>query len=345
MVKLLAATPQTTVDALLKEPDRRRLEQMVSVTWRTDLNRFTSEAEYFKAIEQARPEILMTGWNSPLLTMGILQGNPQLKYMVNLTGELKRYVQRLCIEQGLLVTNWGDIPAASVAEAALMMILASLRRVCYWQIEMHNRKSWKTDGKLAPQWTPEGLFDKTVGLYGFGAIARALVPMLKPFSNRVLVYTSWISEEEIKTCNIERVNSLKELFEKSHIVSIHTGKRPDTYHSVNAEVLSAMRDGGHIINTARGAIIDADALVAELKRGRLFAALDVFEEEEGPLERLPEEHPFRGLPNCLLFPHHGGPTHDYRYRCGAHAVDQVQRYLKGEPLKYVITLNQYDHMT
>jgi phosphoglycerate dehydrogenase-like enzyme len=260
--------------------------------------------------------------------------------MVNLSGELKRYVHRECLEKGLVVTNWGDVPSASVAEAALMMMLASLRRVWFWQMDMHQRKRWRATQDDIPQWEPEGLFDKTVGIYGFGPIARELVWMLKPFSTTTLVFSSFITEEEKRTFGVETVGSLKELFQRSHIVSVHTGKRPDTHHSVNAEVLAAMHDGGHVINTARGPIIDTDALLAELKRGRLFAALDVYEEEP-----LPEDHPLRGLPNCLLFPHHGGPTNDYRHRCGRHAVDQVQRYLKGEEPKSVITLTQYDRMT
>ncbi|MGQ9662482.1 MAG: NAD(P)-dependent oxidoreductase, partial [Kiritimatiellia bacterium] len=70
------------------------------------------------------------------------------------------------------------------------------------------------------------------------------------------------------------------------------------------------------------------------------AALDVFE-----VEPLAPDHPLRGLPNCLLFPHDGGPTADYRWRCGANAVDQVERFLKGQPLKYIVTLEHYDRMT
>ncbi|MCX7590917.1 MAG: hydroxyacid dehydrogenase [Kiritimatiellae bacterium] len=338
MRNLIVVTPQSTVDALLRETDRRRLESLANVTWCTAVNRNTPESEYLRAVAEARAEIIMTGWGSPLLTPAILDANPQVKYVVNLTGELKRYVHRKCLERGLLVTNWGDIPAPVVAEAALMMTLASLRRAYYRQIQMHDRREWPMSDP--PMWTPQTLFDKTVGLYGFGLIAREYVKMLKPFGVRILVFTGWITPEEQKDFGVERVASLKELFARSDVVAIHTGNRPDTYHSVNAEVLALMKDGGHIINTARGPIIDEAALAAELRKGRLFAALDVFE-----VEPLPPDHPFRGLPNCLLFPHDGGPTEDYRWRCGANAVDQVERYLRGEPLKYVVTLGQYDRMT
>ncbi|MGQ9662481.1 MAG: NAD(P)-dependent oxidoreductase, partial [Kiritimatiellia bacterium] len=258
MRNLIVATPQSTVDALLREADRQRLELLVHVTWATGLTRKTPEAEYSKAVAAAAAEIIMTGWGSPLLTPAILDTNPQVKYVVNLTGELKRYVHRDCLKSGLLVTNWGDIPAPVVAEAALMMTLASLRRAYYRQIQMHERREWpETD---PPQWTPQTLFDKTVGLYGFGRIGREYAKLLKPFGVRILVFSGWISVEDEQEFGVERVESLKELFARSDVVAIHTGNRPDTYHSVNAEVLEAMKDGGHIINTARGPIVDEAAL-------------------------------------------------------------------------------------
>lgn len=338
--RVLVATAQTTLDALLRPEARARLERGAQVFWRQDIHAGAPPGAYARALAETRPEILMTGWRSPLLTAAMLDDNPQLKCVVNLTGELKRYVERAVIERGVTVTNWADVPAPSVAEAALMMILASLRRTAWWQLRMHVDRQWRPDGGQGARWIPEGLFDKCVGLYGFGLIARKLVGMLKPFDVKVLVFSSWISEQEKREYGVETVASLRELFQRSDVVSIHTGVRPDTLHSVNAEILAAMRDGGHLVNTARGQIVDESALAAELQSGRLFAALDVFE-----VEPLPPESPFRGLPNCLLFPHEGGPTNDFRHRCGAHAVDQVERFARGEPLAAPLTLAQYDRMT
>lgn len=339
MTRILVATPQDTLDALMRKPERERLESLGDVVWRTDLNRQTAEDDYGRALAETRPDILVSGWASPCLTGRLLQDNPQLKLAINLTGEVKKYVARECLEQGLTVTNWGDVPAASVAEAALMMTLASLRKVYHWQCEMHRNRTWRPDPPNS-RWTPQGLFDKTVGLYGFGLIAREYALMLKPFNPRILVFSGWITPEDKTRYNVETVDSLKALFAQSDIVAIHTGNRPDTHHSVNADILAAMKDGGHLINTARGPIVDTHALVAELKRERLYAALDVFEDEP-----LPADHPLRGLDGCLLFPHQAGPTNDYRFRCGVNAVDQVERHISGEPLKFRIALDQYDRMT
>ncbi len=339
MTRILVAAPQDTLDALMKPQERKRLETLGQVAWRPDLTRQTSEEDYGQALAQTQPEILLTGWGSPRLTGPLLAANPQLKAAINLTGELKKLIARECLEQGLIVTNWGDVPAASVAEGALMMTLSSLRKAYHWQREMHERRSWRPEAH-DPRWIPQGLFDKTVGLYGFGLIAREYARMLAPFQPRLLVFSGWITPEDQARYGVETVSSLKDLFAQSDIVAVHTGLRPDTRHSVAAEVLAAMKDGSHLINTARGPIVDTEALLAELKRGRLFAALDVYEEEP-----LPADHPLRGLENCLLFPHQGGPTDDYRFRCGVNAIEQIERYRRGETLRYRILPEQYDRMT
>lgn len=338
--KILVATAQRTVDVLMRPDARERLQKVTDVAWRQDLDHKAAPEAYAKALADVKPEIVMTGWQSPLLTAAMLQDNPQIKYVVNLTGELKRYVERGVLEKGVVVSNWADVPAASVAEASLMMTLASLRRAGFWQVQMHQEKKWSEAAQEDRRWVAQGLFDKTVGLYGFGAIARKLVGMLKPFDVRILVFSGYIDEKEKAAFGVETVSSLKELFQQSDVVSIHTGNRPDTFHTVNAEMLSVMKTGGHIVNTARGPIVDEMALADELKKGRLFAALDVYEKE--PLQA---DSPLRGLVNCLLFPHQGGPTDDYRHRCGAHAVDQVERYVRGEAVLDPLTLSQYDRMT
>ena len=340
MVKALVATVEGTLKRLMTKCDRDRLDSIADVTWRTDLDKFASEEDYSKAISKANAEIVMTGWSSPRLTMRVMKENPGLKAIINITGEIKHYLDRDCLEAGIIASNWGSVPAASVAEATLMMTLASLRRAWYWQDQMHYKRSWGGLKDPSHKWSAQGLFDRTLGLYGFGLIAREFAKMVKPFGVKPLVFTGWLTPEEKKEYNVESVETLEELFSRCDVVSIHTGNRPDTFHSVNADILSCFSDGSHLINTARGPIIDESALADELRKGRIFAALDVFEEEP-----LPEDHPFRGLTNCILFPHNGGPTPDYSLRCGKLAVDQVERYNRGEEPLYRISLKQYDRMT
>ena len=338
-IKVLVAVPQSTVDALFQPAVRDRLNSIADVVWSTNLDSKTPTETFASAIKAASPDIIVSGWSAPKLTAAICRQNPQLKYAVVLTGTVCPFIERDCIVNGLIVTNWGDVISASIAEAALMMTLMSLRHAVEWQTIMHIERGWKLPDDR-PQIQPLGLFDKTVGLYGFGQIARKFVEMLDPFDVRLVTYSPYDSDAILKEYGVSRAKSLAELFERSDIVSVHAGLTDETRGSVNAAVLSKLKTGGHLINTARGAIIDTNALVDELKTGRINAALDVYEQEP-----LPAEHPLRELRNCLLFPHQAGPTVDYRFRCGVNAVEQIERIAAGIAPRYVIDAASFDRMT
>jgi len=111
---MLVATKLATIDALIRREDRERLEALVDVTWQTALDHDLSADEYSKVIHKSGAEIILCGWRSPLFDKRVWDENPQVKYVVNLTGELKRYVHRDCIAADLAVTNWGDVPAPLV---------------------------------------------------------------------------------------------------------------------------------------------------------------------------------------------------------------------------------------
>ena len=260
--------------------------------------------------------------------------NPQLKYMCHTAGTVKPFVEREAIEHGLLVTNWGNAIARSVAEAALMMILCCLRRVAKLTFSMHSRKEWPQDI------IPEGLFHQRVGLHGFGLIARELRRFLAPFECEVSAYSPHVPDWIFKEHNVKRANSLKELFEKNRIISVHAANTPENYHIIDRDNLRRLEDGGIIVNTARGAVIDENALYDELKTGRVWAALDVYEREP-----LPADSPLRGLENCLLLPHIGGPTPDRRVDMGKMALRNIQHYVSGEPLENIITAKRFDLIT
>ncbi|MBT5829080.1 MAG: hypothetical protein HOH77_02700, partial [Candidatus Latescibacteria bacterium] len=109
---------------------------------------------------------------------------------------------------------------------------------------------------------------------------------------------------------------------------------------VNAEMLATMADGSILVNTARGALIDTDALILELKTGRLLASLDVYEQEP-----LPSESALRGLLNCQLSPHTGGPTPDRMVDFGRAAIENIARYQTGEAVLHKVDVQTYDLIT
>jgi phosphoglycerate dehydrogenase-like enzyme len=224
--------------------------------------------------------------------------------------------------------------AKSVAEGTLLMILAALRRITYFQMEMHIRKGW------AGKKRPEGLFYQRVGLLGLGAIARELVKLLQLFACKVYAYDPYIADNVFESLNVIRLASIEKLFETCRIVSIHAPNIPDNYHIVNRQIISKLEHGGIIINTARGSLIDTDALIAELKTGRIHAAMDVFEHEP-----LSENSELRGLENCLLMPHQAGPTPDRWIDMGNLAVGNIENFVKGREVVNVITPEKYNFIT
>ena len=291
---------------------------------------------YPQALAEARAEAVITFWGSPRLTLPLYRAHPHLKYLCHLGGAIRGVVDRDVLQAGLAVTNWGNLVANSVAEAALMMILAALRRVTRLQFEMHVRKEWH--GSVAVG--PESLFGNNVGLHGLGGIAQELVKLLVPFRCRIAAYSPHCPDSVFAEHGVKRVETLEELYSGNRIISVHASKTDKNFHIVNAALLARMPDNGLIVNTARGAVIDTDALVAELKTGRIHAALDVYETE--PLQA---DHPLRGLENCMLIPHHGGPLPDRYPELAELCVAQIVRYMRGEKLDCLVPPEKYDLIT
>jgi phosphoglycerate dehydrogenase-like enzyme len=288
------------------------------------------------ALRESGASVLVTGWGMPMVTLAMTRESPRLKFIHHTAGTVRSIVERdvFVRENAPVVANWGNTVAPSVAEAALMMTLAGLRRVAHCQMTMHVRRKWGNE------LDPVSLFERSVGIHGFGAIAREYAKLLKPFRCSLSSFCPGIRDEVLEAHGVRRVDSLRALYGSNDVISCHEGSTPETYHVVNREVLGRMRDGALLVNTARGEIIDTDALIAELRTGRIHAALDVYEPEPPPADS-----PLRGLENCLLIPHDGGPTSDWLPRMGLNCVRNVEKFFHGEEPEHVVTLEAYDRAT
>jgi len=333
-MNILVTPDPTHYPGIIDDNAKSRLESLGTIFYRGDLNEETTEDEYNAAIKQSRAEIVVTGWHGPRLTLKIYEDNPRLKYMCHVCGAVRKFVELEAIEAGLIVSNWGSVIAKSVAEGALMMILAGLRRVTYFQMEMHVRKGWLGHRQNI------GLLRQKVGLFGLGAVARELVKLLILFDCEISAYDPFFPGSLFEEMGVMRVSSLEELFVSNPIISVHAANTPENYHIIDAELLAKIPDGGLLVNTARGAIIDENALIAELKSGRIDAALDVFE-----VEPLDHDSEFRGLENCLLIPHMAGPSFDRRVDIGYVAIENIENYINGREIKNVITPEKYVMIT
>ncbi len=283
-----------------------------------------------------RPDVLVSAWSTPPLPPSL--GDTEAlspRYVCHLTGTVKSRIPRALLEKGLLVTNWGDSISRTVAEGALMLILSCLRRTAYWTHAMHNEGAWKSkDSKVY------SLFRRSVGLHGFGAISRQLVPLLRPFDVDISTYSPSVPDDVLESLGVRRANSLEELFSSSQVLVELAPKTPANHKIVNEKLLRLLPEDGVFVNVGRGSVVDQDAVARLAAEGRLHFGLDVFEKEP-----LPADSPLRGMRNVMLCPHQAGPTWDRRRDAGTFAMENLKAYLSGGSLKSVITPEVYDRST
>jgi phosphoglycerate dehydrogenase-like enzyme len=270
--------------------------------------------------EIANADVLMTTWHSPFITADMLGQNPRVKLIAHCGGEVKSRVAEDVFET-VTITNAADPMARGVAEMALALMLTLVRRIPDYAAEMRNGVS-RTNEYVSEG---ETLLSRRVGIVGFGRIGRAFAKLLKPLGVEVLVSDPYVIDEA-------GLVQLDELVSSCSVVVLCAALTPETRGMFDKRRLSLLRDGSYLINVARGGLIDLEALLGELRSGRITAALDVTD----PLEPLPPDHELRKLPNVILTPHIAAGGIEMRREIGAIAVEEVVRFAKGEqPLNRV----------
>lgn len=293
-----------------------------------------SPFEWRELLLRHNPRILISCWGTPALPVELLD-SLDLEYVCHLGGSVRRLVPREAIEKGLLVSNWGDTASKVVAECGLMMILACLRRANYWTLHMHLRKGWKQSFQ-----GQSSLINRRVGIHGFGAIARELVVLLRPFDVQISAYSPSVPIELLNQYQVSPAQSLEELFGENEIIVELASLTEQTRNSVLEKHLQLIPANGVFVNIGRGAVVSEEALINVAREGRIQMALDVFHEEP-----LPADSPLRGLENVFLYPHLAGPTPDKMRDCGVFGVRNVARFFRGlTPLSFV-DLEIYDRLT
>ena len=223
---------------------------------------------------------------------------------------------------GVAVTNTPGVTRRSVAEHALALLFAAARSV-----PQHDR------GMRAGEWRHQRGFElcgKTVGVIGLGAVGSEFAKLARALDMRVVAWSMRHDPARARDCGAELCD-LDELYARSDIISLHLRSTPRTRHMWNAQAFARMRPGVVLINTARGALIDDEALIAALQSGRVAAAgLDVFDPEP-----LADGHPFRDVPNLILTPHVGVATPEANDALLADVAANVRAWLAGAPRNVV----------
>jgi len=286
-------------------------------------------------------DVLLTGWGSASVPDRITEDRGRLGYILNITGEMRRWISPLIIASGIPVTNWGDAQAASVAEGAMALLLTVLKNV---RVIGKRVEAGVWGGNDLPQGSLTGL---RVGVYGMGVIAQAFIRYILPYEPVLTGYDPYVSCQDWPA-SVSRADSLESLFESIDCLVVHAGLSPETRHSVTAELLQKLPDNGVVINTARGGIIDQAALMAELYTGRLRAGLDVLDSPEAG-DTLLINDPARLYPNLVLTCHIAG---DDRWARGEApelfhqiALDNLKRFTENRPLRFIMDEARYARST
>jgi phosphoglycerate dehydrogenase-like enzyme len=272
-------------------------------------------------------EILLTGWGCPALTAEVLDRAPGLRLIAHCAGTVKEMVTPACWERGLRVVSAAEANAVPVVEytvAAILLLNKHAFRIRELYREERRYGMWHHT-------TPGiGNLNKRVGIVGASRIGRRLIRALGPFDMSVSVYDPYLSEQEAANLGVEKLE-LDELLRSSDVVTLHAPSLPETRHMIGARELALIPDGAALINTARGALIDATALEKELLTGRIRAVIDTTEPET-----LPAESPLYELPNVFLTPHIAGACGNEIYRMAELVIEEIGRYLRGEPLQHEV---------
>ena len=276
----------------------------------------------------------LMGWGSPRLDGSLLDVAPGLRILAYAAGSVRGVVSPELYDRGIVVTSAAAANADEVAAYALGAILCAAKGV-FPASRAVRTGEW---GHFSPLRDLSGC---TVGIIGAGHIGRRVLSLLSalPNSPRILLHDPLVSAAEAECLGATLVD-LDQLLGEADIVSLHAPSVPGTRHMLNAKNLPRLRDHATLINTARGSLVDPDALAAELRRRpTLQAILDVTDPTEPP----PPGHPFRKLENVVLTPHLAGVVGPGRARMGDLAVEELYRYfVTREPALYPVTRAMLD---
>ena len=224
-----------------------------------------------------------------------------------------------CANSNIKVVNAPTGATQSVAELTITYMLSLARNISKADSSM-KKGEWIKKKLMGTE-----IFEKTLGLIGCGNIGKITAKYAIAFNMSVIGYDPFISKEDMQKDGIKKIEKLEDLMSKSDYISLHLPHIKSTYHIVNQEMLSKMKETAFLINCSRGGTVDEKALYKLLKDGKIAGAgIDVFENEP------PIYNPLLKLDNVILTPHIGANTKEGQIRAGTVCAEQIIKVLNGE---------------
>jgi phosphoglycerate dehydrogenase-like enzyme len=288
--------------------------------------------------EQARDqlrvaEVIVTGWGTDIIDSEALSRAPELKAVVHTGGSVRTIVTADVYPRGVRVSSQTAANSEPVAEYTVAMIMLAAKDVFRSERLYRQLRDFVDRGKHFPR---AGLFGRRIGIVGLSRISLRVIDLLRPYRVEIDVYSRHLSPERAAELGVRPV-PLDELMRTCEVISLHSASLPSTRHMIDDQLLALIQDGATLINTARGALIDQDALIRELATGRFDAILDVAD----PDVTVPDS-PLWDMPNVILTPHFAGAVGHELYRLGQSAVEDVEDFAAGREMAGEIDAAQYE---
>jgi glyoxylate reductase len=282
---------------------------------------YDSEKSLMKVIGDY--DALLSMLSTPV-TANVIASAPRLKIIANHAVGYNNIDIDAARVAGIKVANTPDVLTESSADCAMALLLCTARKICEAQDYLRQGyfDGWEPLGFLGME-----LNGSTLGIFGMGRIGTAVARRARAFGMRILYHNrNRVDEELEQELEAQYVESVQKLARQSDVLSLNCPLTPETHHAINSMVFSAMPDHAILINTARGPVVDEEALADALHSKSIAGAgLDVFEEE-------PRIHPkLLAAPNCVLTPHIASATHKTRKAIGMLAADAIIGVLEEKP--------------
>lgn len=258
----------------------------------------------------------------PISSEVLRTGSHRIKAFCNFGAGVNHIDLQACKDAGIVVTNTPDVLTEDTADIAILLALMAARRAGEGE-RLVRAQGWQG-------WSPTSMLGmcltgKTLGLVGFGRIGQAMAQKAYSAFGMKIIYYSRTPKGGDEFPFPAEYRPLEALIEEADVISLHAPGGPSTKHIINAERIAAMKPSAIVVNTARGDLIDEDALIAALKSGKIAAAgLDVFEGE-------PRLRPaWLELENAVLLPHLGSATQETRTAMGLRSLANLQAIVAGQ---------------
>jgi phosphoglycerate dehydrogenase-like enzyme len=281
----------------------------------------------------AAADVLLGHWGCVVVDQALLDRAPRLGMLAYAAGTLRDTVTPAAFARGLRITSGAAANAVPVAEYTVAAILWANKGAF---VERERLRG--AEVPPLPRRHPVGNWGKRIGLVGASHVGRAVVGLLRPFRCSVAIADPYLSAEDAAALGVARLD-LDELLAISDVVSLHAPALPSTERMIGAAQLARMMDGATLINTARGALVDHDALVPEVRSGRLTAVLDVTDPEPLPLD-----HPLLHLPACVVTPHLAGSQGSELSRQAELVIEEIRRFAASEPALHPVAAADMDRV-